>query len=106
MKTDKKNKSMSNMMEMCANMTKDECQEMMRKMMSNEPDYRSMQVNLNNEIIGTSELQALFFEWCSQIREELLEYKKLNANINIDDISRQFKLSKESCEFLLNKITN
>jgi len=106
MTLNQKNKKKTNMMEMCANMSVEECQAMMRKMVNNEPEYRNMQIDLNDEIISTPELQALFFEWCNQIKKELQEYTNSNSKDDIDEISQHFNLSKESCDYLLNKMNN
>lgn len=101
---DQGNKKMKSMMDMCANMSMEECQTMMKKMMGNAPDFQQMQIDLNQEIMGTPELQVLFFEWCHQIKKEIQEYANLNDGIGIDEIARHFMLSKESCEYLLYKM--
>ena len=59
------------MMDMCAKMSVEECHNMMQKMMNKEPDYESLKIEQNNKLIGTPELQSLFFEWCSEIRKEI-----------------------------------
>ncbi len=95
-----KGKMQNKMMEMCANMSMEECQAMMQNMMNKEPDYVNLQVEKNNKIIGTPELQALFFEWCGQIKEEMQEYLKSNTN-DITKLAKHFNVSKESCNYLL-----
>lgn len=102
-KSQQKNAMQQKMMEMCGNMSMEECQAMMSRMMNktNEPDFSSLQVEQNQKIVGTPELQTLFFEWCNQIKDEMKAYSKSMGKSDLDTVSEHFKLSVESCKYIL-----
>jgi hypothetical protein len=91
------------MMEMCSGMSMEECQSMMMNMMSNRPDFTNLQMQNTQKIDGTPELQALFFEWCHQIQDEMKVFAANNTS-DINEIAQHFKLSVQSCEYILNRL--
>ena len=101
-----KNAMQQKMMQMCANMTMEECRAMMSQMMnkSKEPDFSSLQVEQNQKIVGTPELQSLFFEWCNQIKSEMKAYAQSMDSEDLNTISAYFKLSVDSCKYILNEL--
>jgi hypothetical protein len=101
-----KNIMMQKMMEMCANMTMEECQAMMSRMRNKnkEPNFNSPKEEHKPKNVGTPELQSLFFEWCDQIKEDMKAYAKSIDDDDLKAISAHFKLSVESCEYLLKEL--
>ncbi len=55
---------------------------------------------------ATPELRNLFEEWCSQIENELLDFIKESAVIQIEAICDKFSLSEESVKYLLNRLAS
>jgi len=104
MENNKKSEMQKKMMDMCNNMSMDQCQSMMSKMMNKTSDFGGIQADQNTKITGTPELQSLFFEWCGQIRSEILDFVSKSGKSDLKEISEHFKLSTESCDYILNKL--
>lgn len=92
------------MKDTCANMTVEECKAMMKAMMDDSPEFNDLRVDNEEETLATEELRLLFFAWLQQIEEEVELLIKDNPNINCEELAQEFKLSEESCAYLLNRI--
>jgi|WetSurMetagenome_2_1015567.scaffolds.fasta_scaffold77766_2 hypothetical protein len=73
--------------------------EMCKKMMSN--------IEKTNDLatFATPEVRALFEEWAEQIENEILDYIKANDNADPEKIAEKFKLSKDSVNFFITKLS-
>lgn len=54
---------------------------------------------------ATPEVRALFEEWAEQIENEIMEFIKANNNPGTDKIAEKFKLSINSVNFFLAKLS-
>jgi predicted RNA-binding protein (virulence factor B family) len=73
--------------------------EMCKKMMSNIGKSTDLAT------YATPEVRALFEEWAEQIENEILDYIKANDNADPEKIAEKFKLSKESVNFFITKLS-
>ncbi len=73
--------------------------EMCQKMMGN--------MGRTNELAAyaTPEVRALFEDWSEQIENEILGYIKNNNNADPEKIAEHFKLSKDSINFFITKLS-
>lgn len=53
-----------------------------------------------------TEVDVLFTEWLSQIKEEIEQYQKTNPEATIRELSQYFKLSEESIEYIIKSMTD
>ena len=133
MSTDEKKEMMSNMMpKMMSGMTEgkgfsmmDMMKNMMGGMMGNKKEgtekndspmgfnpmemCKKMMANMekSNDLatFATPEVHALFEEWAEQIENEILDYIKENNNADPEKIAEKFKLSKDSVNFFITKLS-
>jgi hypothetical protein len=73
--------------------------EMCIKMMS------KMEKSSDLAAYATPEVRALFEEWAEQIENEILDFIRANNNPAPDKIAEHFKLSKNSVNFFLTKLS-
>ena len=87
---------------------------MMRKMMEGNEDFNPMEmcktlmssVSQVSEMsfYATPEIRLMFEEWLASIEDEIFDFIKSENEININDISEQFKISKDAVKFFLNHL--
>lgn len=53
---------------------------------------------------STPELRGLFNDWLSEIEQELLDFLKERERTNYDEVSRHFRLKRESVIFIMSKL--
>jgi len=58
----------------------------------------------NTAKFATPELRGLFYEWCEQIENEILNFLKDKNSIKIDELIAKFSLSKDSIKYLLGRL--
>lgn len=92
------------MKDVCANMTMEECKAMMKEMMGNSPELNDLKIDKEEESLATEELRVLFFAWLQQIEEEVEILLKENPELTSMTLADEFKLSEESCSYLLNRV--
>jgi hypothetical protein len=73
--------------------------EMCQKMMGN------MMKSNDLATYATPEVRALFEDWAEQIENEILDYIKANNNSDPDKIAEHFKLTKNSINFFISKLS-
>jgi hypothetical protein len=73
--------------------------EMCQKMMGN------MGKSSELAAYATPEVRALFEDWAEQIENEILAFIKTNNNTDPDKIAEHFKLSKDSINFFITKLS-
>jgi hypothetical protein len=73
--------------------------EMCKKMMAN--------IGKSSDLAAyaTPEVRALFEEWAEQIENEILDYIKANDNADPEKLAEKFKLSKDSINFFITKLS-
>ena len=54
--------------------------------------------------LATPEVQGLFEDWVEQIEQEMLDYLKDKESVDIQDLSSNFKISKDSAYYFLTKL--
>jgi hypothetical protein len=54
--------------------------------------------------MATPEVQGLFEDWVDQIEKEILEYLKDKESIDIQDLAKHFKISKDSAYYFVTKL--
>jgi hypothetical protein len=54
---------------------------------------------------ATPEVRGLFEEWAAQIEAEILQYVKESATVEADQIAARFKLSKDSANYFLTRLS-
>ena len=54
--------------------------------------------------MATPEVQGLFEDWVDQIEQEMLDYLKDKESVDIQDLSSNFKISKDSAYYFLTKL--
>ena len=69
--------------------------DMCRKMMSGISESRKVST------LVTPEIRALFEEWAEQIENEILDKIKDKENIDVNSISKEFKISNESTYYFV-----
>lgn len=117
MKEDKKQGFMQGMMGEIMGKTNFNPMEMMSKMMGNEGKEGGfnpmemcgkmmsfMQENRKISTLATPEVQGLFEDWVEQIEEEIIEFVKDKKDVNVDHVSGQFKISKNSAYYFLTQL--
>lgn len=72
--------------------------EMCKEMMSN--------IRLSGKIatLSTPEVQGLFEDWVEQIENEIIEFIKDKDSYNVEEIAKNFKISKESAYYFLTRL--
>ncbi len=73
--------------------------EMCKKMMA------AMEKSNDLATYATPEVRALFEEWAEQIENEILDYIKANNNADPEKLAEKFKLSKDSVNFFITKLS-
>jgi hypothetical protein len=54
--------------------------------------------------MATPEVQGLFEDWVEQIEQEILDYLKDKESVGIQDLTSNFKISKDSAYYFLTKL--
>ncbi len=54
--------------------------------------------------LATPEVQGLFEDWVEQIEQEMLDYLKKRESVDIQDLTSNFKISKDSAYYFLTKL--
>jgi len=72
--------------------------DMCQKMMSSFTQSDEM------SLTAPPEIQELFKEWLSQIEEEILDFIKKNKSVDIEQIAKKYKISKQSATYLTSKL--
>ncbi len=73
--------------------------DMCKKMMS------TMEKTNTLATFATPEVRALFEEWAEQIEREILDYIQENKNTNPEALAEKFKISKDSVNFFLTRLS-
>ncbi len=53
---------------------------------------------------STPELRGLFNDWLGEIEQEILEFFEDRDTVDPDEVSRRFKLGRESVIFIMSKL--
>ena len=53
---------------------------------------------------STPELRGLFNDWVHSIEKELLDFLKMRKKVDPDEVSKHFRLTRESVIFILGKL--
>ena len=72
--------------------------DMCREMMSN------MKQSSKIATMSTPEIQGLFEDWAEQIENEIFEFIKGKEEYDVDEIAKNFKISKESAYYFLTRL--
>ena len=72
----------------------DMCKEMMSKM------KQSSKI----ATLSTPEVQGLFEDWVEQIENEIIEFIKDKKSYNVEEIAKNFKISKKSAYYFLTRL--
>src|SRR4030042_889163 len=123
MSDEEKKEMMNNMMpKMMQNMMggkKGSMMDMMRNMMggnkdSNNEDFNPMDMckemmsnmKQSNKIatMSTPEIRGLFEDWVEQIENEVFEFIKGKEEYDVEEIAKNFKISKESAYYFLTRL--
>jgi hypothetical protein len=54
--------------------------------------------------LATPEVQGLFEDWVEQIEQEMLDHLKDKDSVDISEITKHFKISKDSAYYFLTKL--
>ena len=54
--------------------------------------------------LATPEVQGLFEDWVEQIEQEMLDYLKDKDSVDISELTKHFKISKDSAYYFLTKL--
>ncbi len=54
---------------------------------------------------ATPEVRGLFEEWAAQIEEEILHFVQESKSTNADEIAAHFKLSRDSANYFLSRLS-
>jgi len=54
---------------------------------------------------ATPEVRGLFEEWAAQIEAEILQFVKESATVEADQVAARFKLSKDSANYFLTRLS-
>lgn len=87
---------------------------MMRKMMEGNSDFNPMEMCQNvlktvtkvseTSFYATPEIRLMFEEWLASIEDEIFDFIQSENEININNISEHFKISKVAVKFFLNHL--
>ncbi len=87
---------------------------MMRKMMEGNSDFNPMEMCQNvlktvtkvseTSFYATPEIRLMFEEWLVSIEEEIFDFIRNENEINLNNISEHFKISKDAAKFFLNHL--
>jgi hypothetical protein len=118
-KEEKQDMMQSMMPKMMKNMMGGKDGKMMNRMMSGENDDEGEQkmpwdmckkmmsrIEKSNDMamFATPEILQLFEDWARQIEDEIYEFITKSESIDVEFIQKQFKLTKESVLFFLNRL--
>jgi predicted HTH transcriptional regulator len=56
------------------------------------------------ESLANPEIRTLFIDWMEELEKEILRFSKEKENITSEDLTKQFKISKQGSDFLIGKM--
>ncbi len=87
---------------------------MMRKMMEGMEDFNPVEMGRTMmstvarvsemSFYATPEIRAMFEEWLASLEDEIFEFVHEEGEVNPDNVSKHFKISKSAAEFFLNHL--
>jgi len=87
---------------------------MMRKMMEGNSDFNPMEMCQNvlktvtkvseMSFYATPEIRLMFEEWLVSIEDEIFDFVQDENEINLNNISEHFKISKDAAKFFMNHL--
>ena len=87
---------------------------MMRKMMESGDDFNPMEMSQSvlkavskaseMSFYATPEIRTMFEEWLASVEEEIFEFVHAENEINLNNITNHFKISKSAATFFLNHL--
>ena len=87
---------------------------MMRKMMEGMDDFNPIEMGKTMmsavakvsemSFYATPEIRAMFEEWLASVEDEIFEFIHAENEVNPDNVSKHFKISKSAAEFFLNHL--
>ncbi|GBD86832.1 hypothetical protein BMS3Abin03_00756 [bacterium BMS3Abin03] len=87
---------------------------MMRKMMEGNEDFNPMEMckTMMSSVAqvsemsfyATPEIRLMFEEWLASVEDEIFDFINKENEINPENISKHFKISKDAAKFFLNHL--
>ena len=56
------------------------------------------------ESLANPEIRTLFVDWMEELEQEILQFSKRKTQLTSEDLTEQFKISKQGADFLLVKM--